>query len=245
MTRRDALKQASRKPHKKELPMKDVLDYLTDLSQNNNREWFHANKDRYQNANTAFVRCIGELITAIGAFDAGILHNSPKELTFKMMRDTRFSRDKSPYNPMFRAHIAPAGKLPIPVGYYVAIAPGDRSFLGGGLFASMFKDATAMVRDHIAANGEAFGALLREEAFAARYRVKGEALKQVPKEYDATHPQAEYLKYKSWYVEAFVPDEAVADTDGFVRRAARAFRAMKPLNDYLNAALRNFKMPAR
>jgi len=222
-----------------------ILEYLTDLSQNNNREWYHANKKRLQEANTEFERFIGNLIMAIGEFDDSVVHNVPKNLTFKMVRDTRFSYDKSPYNPTFRAHISSAGKLPIPVGYYIAIAPENRSFLGGGLFASMFKDATAMVRDYIAANGNEFNAIISEKAFAEHFVVKGEALKKVPKEYDSESPQAEYLKNKSWYLEYHVSDELISDTDEFVKQAAQIFRIMKPFNDYLNAALKEFKMPAR
>lgn len=71
------------------------------------------------------------------------MHNVPKELTFKLARDTCFSHDKSPYNPVFRAHIGAMGKLPVPVGYYLMIKPGDASFLGGGFFTDMLKDATA------------------------------------------------------------------------------------------------------
>ena len=110
--------------------MNTILEYLSDLSQNNNREWYHANKKRLQQVNAEFERLIGELIITIGEFDSSVIHNTPKDLTFKMVRDTRFSHDKSPYNPVLRAHISSLGKLPIPVGYYVLIAPGGRSFLG-------------------------------------------------------------------------------------------------------------------
>ena len=123
-----------------------VLSYLTDLSQNNNREWYHAHKAEYKAANAEFEALLQALMLRIGEFDLSILNHDPHTLTFKLNRDTRFSRDKSPYNPAFRAHISSMGKLPVPVGYYMMIKPGNQSFLGGGLFADMFKDATAMVR---------------------------------------------------------------------------------------------------
>ncbi len=224
--------------------MKGILAYLTDLEQNNNREWYHANKERYQAANADFERFIGALILLIGEFDASVLNNAPKDLTFKLVRDTRFSNDKSPYNPAFRAHIAPKGKLPVPVVYYVSIAP-NRSFLGGGLFAPVFKDATAMVRDYIAANGGEFGAIIGDGRFAERFAVMGEALKNVPKGYDANHPQAQYLKNKSWFLEYPVADAALVSANDFAKQAARIFEAMKPFNDYLNRALADFKLPER
>ena len=178
-----------------------MIDYLSELQMNNNREWYHANKEAYKEANAAFEAFLQELILEIGKFDSSILHNSPKDLTFKLVRDTRFSHDKSPYNPAFRAHISAKGKLPVPVGYYVMIKPGGESFLGGGLFADMFKDATRMVRDYLVRNGEEWERILHEPEFEAIFTVQGSALKNVPAGYDKEHPQAEYLKYKSWYLE--------------------------------------------
>ena len=167
---------------------------------NNSREWYHAHRADYQQASAQFEALVGALMDRIGTFDSAILGHEPKSLTFKLVRDTRFSRDKSPYNPAFRAHIAPMGKLPIPVGYYLMIRPGSRSFLGGGLFADMFKDATRMVRDHIAAHGGEWEDILSAPSF--RFTVGGTALKNVPAGYDRDHPQAQYLRCKSWYLEA-------------------------------------------
>ncbi len=93
-----------------------ILTYLTELRENNNREWYHAHKAEYRKANEQFEALLQELIFRIGETDGSILHNNPKELTFKLVRDTRFSHDKSPYNPAFRAHISSKGKLPVPVG---------------------------------------------------------------------------------------------------------------------------------
>lgn len=222
-----------------------ILSYLSDLEKNNNREWYHAHKAEYQKAAGAFESLVGELILKIGTYDPSILHNTPKDLTFKLVRDTRFSHDKSPYNPSFRAHIGVCGKLPIPVGYYLMVRPGNRSFLGGGLFTDVFREATAMVRDFLVKNPDEWESILLSPSFAKRFQVKGEALKNVPAGYDKTHPQAEFLKYKSWYVEYPVEDERLRDADAFLSLAAEIFQAMKPFNDYLNRALVDFKMPAR
>ena len=222
-----------------------ILKYLTDLSEHNNRDWYHAHKAENKEANAQFEELIQTLILRIGEFDTSILHNQPKELTFKLVRDTRFSHDKSPYNPSFRAHIASKGKLPVPVGYYLMIKPGGRSFLGGGLFADMFKDATAMIRDYITEHGEEFEEIIHAPEFQKYFRVQGTSLKNVPAGYDKEHPQAEYLKFKSWYLEYPVVDEALADAEVFVTEAAKLFCIMKPFNDYLNKALEGFQMPTR
>ncbi len=225
--------------------MQCIMDYLSALSTNNNREWYHANKDAYKKANAEFENLLQILILEIGKFDSSILHNSPKDLTFKLVRDTRFSHDKSPYNPAFRAHISAEGKLPVPVGYYLMIKPGNQSFLGGGLFADMFKDATVMVRDYIVRNGGEWERIIHDSEFEKHFTVQGTALKKVPAGYDKEHPQAEYLKFKSWYLEYPLKDEEVKDSETFSARAAEIFRIMKPFNDYLNRALVKFQMPAR
>ncbi len=222
-----------------------IMDYLSALSMNNNREWYHANKDAYKKANAEFELFLQTLMLEIGKFDSSILQNNPKDLTFKLVRDTRFSHDKSPYNPAFRAHISSKGKLPVPVGYYLMIKPGDQSFLGGGLFADMFKDATAMVRDYIAQNGDEWERVIHEPDFEKHFTVRGTALKRVPAGYEKEHPQAEYLKYKSWYLEYPLKDEEWKDAEGVVAKAAELFRIMKPFNDYLNKALAGFQMPSR
>lgn len=228
-----------------QMNMQLILKYLSDLNENNDREWYHAHKEERKAANAEFEALIGALILRIGEFDGSVLYNEPKSLTFKLTRDTRFSHDKSPYNPAFRAHISSQGKLPIPVGYYLMIKPGDQSFLGGGLFADMFKDATTMVRDHIAQNGEELEIIIKKPEFQKYFMVQGSALKNVPAGYDKEHPQAEYLKFKSWYLEYPIKDEEMSDAEVFLTRATELFRIMKPFNDYLNKALTGFRMPTR
>ncbi len=221
-----------------------LLDYLAELSANNNREWYHAHKKENKEATAQFEELVQRLIYGIGTFDQSVLHNIPKELTFKLVRDTRFSHDKSPYNPSFRAHISSMGKLPVPVGYYVMIKPDGGTFLGGGLFADMFSSATGMVRDYIAAHPDEWNDIFSAQEFNKYFTVKGTALKNVPAGYDKEHPQAEYLKYKSWYLEYFLSDEEVCD-EAFLQKSVEIFKAMKPFNDFLNKALKEFKMPER
>lgn len=222
-----------------------IIDYLSALNMNNNREWYHANKDDYKKANAEFEKLLQTLIIEIGKFDSSILNNNPKDLTFKLVRDTRFSHDKSPYNPAFRAHISSKGKLPVPVGYYLMIKPCNQSFLGGGLFADMFKNATTMIRDYITENGKEWEWIIHQPDFERYFTVQGTALKNVPAGYEKEHPQADYLKFKSWYLEYPLKDEEVQNVEIFLEKAVELFRIMKPSNDYLNKALAGFQMPTR
>ncbi len=222
-----------------------ILEYLSELKQNNNREWYHANKSKYVEANAQFEAFLQELIFKIGEFDPSVLHNIPKNLTFKLVRDTRFSHDKSPYNPAFRAHISSKGKLPVPVGYYIMIKPDNQSFLGGGLFADMFRDATSMVRNYISAHPSELESIIYAPDFKNLFTVQGSALKKVPAGYDKEHPMAELLKNKSWYLEYPITDDQLLSPEKLIDLSVNIFKTMKPFNDYLNKALADFTMPER
>lgn len=222
-----------------------IMAYLSELEQNNNKEWFHTHKAEYQDAVQQFEDIIEGLMLELGKDDSRILSYKPKELTFKIMRDTRFSNDKSPYNPAFRCHISPGGKLPVPVGDFLYLSPGGRSFLGAGLFADMFKDATRMIREYINTHSEELLQILEKPEFKKNFEIKGNSLKNVPKEYDNEHPLAQYLKYKSWFIEDYFADELLDDTEVFIKYTVERFRQMRPFNNFLNEALRDFRMPQR
>ncbi len=109
----------------------------------------------------------------------------------------------------------------------------------------MFKDATTMIRDYIAEHPGEWDEIIHNEEFMRYFTVKGNSLKNVPKGYDKEHSQAEFLKYKSWYLEYAVEDNAILSPETFLQQAAQVYTAMKPFNDYLNRALSEFQMPVR
>ncbi|WP_101722973.1 DUF2461 domain-containing protein [Eggerthella timonensis] len=221
-----------------------MLEFLADLREHNSLDWMHAHEKRKKEAQAAFVGLVRECIDDLAADEPALAALDPKSLVFRINRDTRFSDDKSPYNPSFRAHISPAGRAPVPVGYYLHLAPG-RSFAGGGLFAPHFKDATCMMRDRIAADPQAFLAVVEEPAFAERFQFLGMPLKNVPKGYDPESPAADYLKCKCWSVEERLDDATVADDESCRRALRESFRVMRDFNAYVNEALEGFEMPTR
>ena len=216
-----------------------MLDFLSELREHNSLDWMHAHEQQKKAAQNAFVELVQGCIDELSVDEPALAAIDPKSLVFRINRDTRFSDDKSPYNPAFRAHISPAGRLPVPVGYYLHIAPGG-SFAGGGLFAPHFKDATRMVRERIAAEPQAFLDIVEEPTFAARYLFVGMPLKRVPQGFDAQSPAAEYLKCKCWAVEEHLDDDAVS-----CETLVESFRMMRAFNGWLNDALDGFEMPRR
>jgi len=225
--------------------MEKILTYLTDLENNNNRQWYLSHKEQRIEAEREFEELLQVLILELGKVDNSILFNNPKDLTFKLVRDTRFSEDKSPYNPTFRAHISSKGKLPIPVGYFIAIKPNNQSFLGGGLFADMFRDATNMIRDYIDNNEMKLSSIVSDDLFASNFTVMGTALKNIPQGYNENCSMKEYLRNKSWYVEYKLSDEKLLDDRKFIEMAVEKYSLMIPFNSFLNEALVNFEMPER
>jgi uncharacterized protein (TIGR02453 family) len=200
------------------------------------------NKKYYEQAKMECEDLIQKLINGINLFDSSIKNLPAKDFIFRLNKDMRFGN--LPYNPSFRAHISKYGKLPIPVGYFINIKPGN-IFLGGGLFASMFSDATKSIRDYIAKNTNKFEKILELETFKNNFTVDGEKLKNVPKEYDKDHKLAEYLKHKSWFIEYKLKDSVFLQSEEFIKISVELFKYMKPFNDYLNDALKDFKMPER
>lgn len=221
-----------------------ILNFLQDLNENNSLDWMKDNKKYYEQARIECEDLIQELISSIKTFDNSIKNLSAKDLMFRLNKDTRFSNDKSPYNPSFRAHISKNGKLPVPVGYYINIKP-NNIFLGGGLFASMFTEATKSIREYIVRNENKFMEIIKTKEFRDNFVIDGDKLKNVPKEYDKEHKLAEYLKYKSWFIEYKVEDSVFLDNNNFIKTSMKVFKYIKPFNDFLNKALKDFKMPER
>lgn len=222
-----------------------MLAYLRALEANNNREWYHEHKDEHKEAYEDFEELVGWMMLEVAPLIPEIMHYHPEELTFRVARDMRFHRGKLPYNPSFRAHFGPQGKRSIPVGFYVALQPDNRSILGAGLFTPSFREATLLIREAIANQPERFNAIVHDPEFEKYFTIKGETLKNVPKEYPEDHPMGEYLKHKSWYVTVQVDDTLVASVEEFLSFTKEMFVRMKPFNDFLNDALQFFEMPQR
>ncbi|WP_236674704.1 DUF2461 domain-containing protein [Enterococcus sp. BWR-S5] len=227
--------------------IKAMRGFLKNLSENNSLEWMHQHEKEKKAALTDFYSFVQTLQNELIIFDSEIPLIEPNKLSFRLNRDTRFSHDKSPYNPTFRAHIGPNGKPFIPAGYFIQLAPeGHDSFLGGGVFGTQFPQATAMVRDYLLEHPKEFLALLEAPDFKKYFQLRGECLKRFPKGYEETGTAIdEFLKYKSWYLQYDLNEEQLQDEKALISTCLEIFKAMKPFNDYLNRALVDFQFPER
>lgn len=212
------------------------LKFLKDLKKNNNKSWFDANRKNYEQAKEDFLSLVETLITAIAAFDPPIAALKPKECTFRINRDVRFSKDKSPYKNNIAAYFNRNGKKSNGAGYYLHIEPGN-SFAAGGIWMPEAKDL-AKIRQEIDYSFDDWKKISGNANFKKMFTqgVKGESLTRPPKGYEETNPAIEFLKRKSFIVSRPFTDTEV-QSKTFTKDVAVTFKTMKPLIDFLNAAV--------
>lgn len=218
---------------------KRSLQFLKDLKANNDRDWFQDNKDRYEESKSEFERFIDALIGEITKFDTSIGHHTAKDCIFRIYRDVRFSKDKSPYKTHFGAHITSAAKrseIHSRAGYYIHIEPGGSSMLAGGAYLPQGPWLKA-IRQEIAYNAQNLKDILHDESFEKYFgKLEGEKLKRAPKDYAPDHPEIELLKHKSFLAAHQCTDDLVTSGD-FLSHASKVFMALKPLDDFLNSSM--------
>lgn len=213
------------------------FDFLSGLKENNNKEWFSANKPHYEIARKEFERFVDALIARIAAFDPAIAHFTAKDCVFRIYRDVRFSADKSPYKTHFGAHITSAPKkseIHTRAGYYIHLEPGA-SMLAGGAYLPESAWLKA-IRQEIAYNFEEFKSILADKDFKRYFgEIEGEKLKRNPADYPADHPAIELLKQKSFLASHKPADTQVLSGD-FLAHCSSVFKALSPFDRFLNRA---------
>lgn len=215
-----------------------TLQFLANLKENNTKEWFNEHKGVYTEAKENFEEFVDALIKEIATFDPAIGHHTAKSTVFRIYRDVRFSKDKSPYKTNFGAHITEAKKksdIHHKSGYYFHLEPGGNTMLAGGAYMPT-GDWLKNIRQEIDYNAPKFLEVVESEAFKSYFgALQGETLKRPPKGYDETHAQIHYLKHKSFLAMHYAKDELVT-MDSFLNHAKKVYQALKPLGDFLNAA---------
>lgn len=216
-----------------------TIQFLKGLKKNNNKPWFDAHRKEYEAAKSDFASFIQILIDKQAKKDATITHLKAKDCMFRINRDVRFSKDKSPYKSNFGASINKAGRKAMnSAGYYFHLEPGN-SFLGGGLYQPMPEDLKK-VRQEIDYNFADFKKIVGAGKFKSVYkdldRSKEFVLSRVPKGYEPGNPAAEYLKLKSYIAMIHISDQELASKE-LVKKTINAFEALLPLLIFLNTSI--------
>ena len=216
-----------------------TLQFLKQLAKNNTKEWFDANRKKYDAAKADHMQSVQKIIDEFCKTDTTLSSLTAKDCLFRINRDIRFSKDKSPYKINFGAYINANGKKSMNAGYYLHIQPGG-SFVGGGMYQPD-ADALKKIRQEIDYNFDAFKNIINNKKFKAVY-TKGiskdsdVSLSRPPKGYDENNPAIEFIKLKSVVAISSLTDAQVTDKK-FVSTVVKAFEALHPLIVFLNNAL--------
>jgi uncharacterized protein (TIGR02453 family) len=217
---------------------KETLQFLKSLKKNNNKPWFDEHRNQYEAAKKNFEQLTAEVIKATAKFDDTIQHLQPKDCLFRINRDVRFAKDKSPYKTALGMSLSKGGKKGIEAGYYLHCEPGA-AFIGGGMWMPQLAELKK-VRQEIDYNWEEFNSIVADKKFKATYtnvdRSEEYVLSRPPKGYEETNPAIDYLKLKSFVAIKPVSDEELL-SEKLVPATAAAFAALQPLLNFLNRAI--------
>lgn len=215
-----------------------TLLFLKQLTRNNNKPWFDANRKKYDEARKDFENFIQSLIDQFGKKDLSIASLTAKQCLFRINRDIRFSKDKTPYKKNFAASINKDGKKSVLAGYYFHLEPGN-SFIGGGIWMPMPAE-TQKIRQEIDYCYDEFKKIIVSKKFTGIYPgldMEDEIrLTNVPKGYTRDNPAAEFLKLKSWVAMAPLTDASLTSKE-LLKKSVDALTAIQPLINFLNRAV--------
>jgi uncharacterized protein (TIGR02453 family) len=215
--------------------MQQILNFLSELKENNNKEWFDQNRDRYQECRKKVLFLTELIIHEAGKFDPEIGVQDPKNCVFRIFRDVRFSNDKTPYKTNMGSFIAKGGRKSVSAGYYLHIEPGA-SFVGGGSYCPP-PDALKAIRTEIFDHPEDFKQLVYNESFRKVYpEFYDDKLKTAPKGFPKDFPDIDLLKYKSFAFGSAI-DDSIVTSDAFVGKILSTMKELYPVNRFLNTAL--------
>jgi len=213
----------------------DVFSFLKKLTRNNTREWFNDHKDLYTQSRDNLIEFLEDLMMEMSRFDEEQAKTDAKKALFRIYRDTRFSKDKSPYKTNFGASMG-MGKGNQKAGYYLHIEPG-KSFLAGGIY---MPDTAVLkqIRKEISLYSNEFLAILNNPDFKKYFPQLDQESKlvKVPQGFEKDDPMADFLKLKNFIVVYNLKDQELMDKEA-VKNMAAIYETMKPLNDFLNTAL--------
>ena len=216
-----------------------TLAFLGELKANNDRGWFTEHKPEYQAAYADFFDTVVQQLAAVSVFDPDIAssHLDPKSCIMRIIRDIRFSKEKSPYKTNFFAFINKGGRKSHWGGYYLHLEPGA-SFAGGGIYMPE-PPVLEETRREIDGHFKEWQTIIAEKEFTALFPegvLPSGKLKRPPKGYESSNPAVEYLKFKGYYTQRFFSDQEVT-APGFSKELAETYRTVQPLVQFLNRAL--------
>lgn len=209
------------------------LSFLKALAENNHKAWMDSNKKWYEEERKQLIAFTQVLIDRLAADQPEFATINPKDCLFRINRDIRFSKDKSPYKTNFGVHLNPEGKKSPKGGYYIHIAD-NSSFAGGGIWMPE-AEHLKHIRQEIDYNWEEFRGIVSDKQFVKTFKHLNveDKLARPPKGYEADNPAIEYLKLKSFTVFKPLSNKDLS-SDKLVQNCLDTFATMRPLLDFMN-----------
>lgn len=205
------------------------LQFLKKLKQNNSRPWFNEHKVAFQKEQTKIKAFHNVIIENLNKHD-----EIDKYKLFRIYRDVRFSKDKTPYQPHFAASFSRLGAA-LRGGYYLRIRPGE-SFIAGG-FWNPNKEDLYRIRKEFELDASEFRAILKEPNFKNTFgAIVGEELKSAPRDFDKAHPDIDLIRKKGFVARRHLSDQEVLSPD-FIDNVDEYFRTLRPFFDYMSDVL--------
>ena len=214
----------------------DYLDFFKELAANNHKDWFHANKKRYElSVKEPFNVFVQDIIDRTAKVD-NRFEGKAKDAVFRVYRDVRFSKDKTPYKLQMGAVIAPGGKkegMGIP-GMYLELGPAHFRFYSG--IYQPEKEMLYRIREHIIKHDSEFNKLITDADFVERFgEIRGEKNKVLPKEFKVAAEKQPLVFNKQFYFFAELPPETIL-RDNFADIIMEYFQASNPMREFLTKA---------
>jgi uncharacterized protein (TIGR02453 family) len=209
-----------------------TLQFLRALAENNNREWFNENRSRYEAARGDLETLVEKLLTEVGRIEA-LGNTRVKDCIFRINRDIRFSKNKSPYKLHLAAAIGPGGRNSGRIDYYLHIQPDGQSFLGGGMWEAT-PAQLAKFRQEVDYNAHQLKTIIHQADFTSFFpEAWGERLKTAPKGYPKDHPEIDLLQRKQLFFMHKFSDQEVT-SPAFASEILKGIHLLKPYTDFLN-----------
>ena len=219
---------------KKSYAMKNIINFLRQLAENNNREWFEQHRDWYKEVKKSMDGVAEQFIAAVESFDPSVAGVRVKDATYRIYRDVRFSKDKSPYKTWFGVYVCPRGKKSGYSGYYMHIEPAENTyFICTGAYCPTPGEIKS-VREEIMTEGEAFVETIEA---AKGFEVDwSSALKRMPQGWSAEDEYSDYYRLRNFLLVKLVDKDYFLRPDA-IQQAAKDMQYTRPFNDTLNRAI--------
>jgi uncharacterized protein (TIGR02453 family) len=215
---------------------KSSLQFLKALKKNNNKIWFDKNREKYIAAKNNFEEFVGSLLQKMGSFDSDLKELSAKDCIFRINRDIRFSKNKTPYKISLSASFDKGGKKSINAGYYFHLQPGGNSFVGGGLWMPESNELKKL-RQEIDYCFPEFKKIINAPAFKKHYaqleKDEKQMLVNIPKGYEKENPAADFLRMKSFIATKNLSDEEIL-SPVLIKESVSSYKALTPLIKFIN-----------